>query len=55
MNPVSLLFPVLAVAVSIVAYFLPGLFAPFRDAIVPLLMIIMFSMGLTLTPAEEAG
>ncbi|MEM1128992.1 MAG: bile acid:sodium symporter family protein [Pseudomonadota bacterium] len=37
---------------SIVAYLAPGLFAPYRGAIVPSLMVIMFAMGLTLRPED---
>lgn len=52
MNPISLLFPLFAVIISIIAYGAPGFFAPYRGAIVPLLTIIMFAMGLTLTPGD---
>lgn len=52
MNPISLLFPLFAVIVSLVAYWAPEIFAPFRGAIVPLLTIIMFAMGLTLKPMD---
>lgn len=52
MNPISLLFPVLAVIISLVAYQVPDVFSSFRGAIVPLLTIIMFAMGLTLTPQD---
>lgn len=48
MIPISILFPVSALAVSIIAYSVPGVFAAYRGAIVPLLTIIMFAMGLTL-------
>lgn len=34
------------------AYLVPELFAPYRGAIVPLLTIIMFAMGLTLKPQD---
>jgi BASS family bile acid:Na+ symporter len=43
------LFPVLAIAAGVVAYLFPDVFSPHRGAIVPLLVVIMFSMGLTLT------
>ncbi len=52
MHPAALIFPLLAIIVSAVAYVMPALFAPYRGLIVPLLTIIMFSMGLTLTPAD---
>ena len=43
------LFPVWACGLSIVAYFMPAPFAEMKAGIVPLLAIIMFSMGLTLS------
>lgn len=46
---ITRLFPVLAVFVAGIAYVVPGLFAPLSGLIVPLLTLIMFSMGLTLT------
>ncbi len=46
------LFPLWAVIACIAAYASPDIFAPLRWAIVPLLAIIMFGMGLTLTPAD---
>jgi BASS family bile acid:Na+ symporter len=48
------LFPVWAVALSVIAYLQPHLFSPARGAIVPLLGLVMFGMGLTLTPANFA-
>lgn len=48
------LFPVWAVVLSVIAYQQPQLFTPLREAIVPLLSIVMFGMGLTLTPANFA-
>ena len=42
-------FPLLALVASGVAYAAPGLFVGGRGAIVPLLMAIMFAMGLPLT------
>ena len=52
MLAISILFPVMAIAASILAYLEPAIFAPFGGAIVPLLIIIMFAMGLTLTPQD---
>jgi len=52
MLQISILFPVMAIAASIAAYLEPEIFAPFGGSIVPLLTIIMFAMGLTLTPAD---
>lgn len=46
------LFPVWALAVSAAAWFAPGVFAPLRPAIVPLLGVIMFGMGITLTARD---
>ncbi len=43
------LFPLWAVLLSALAYLLPELFVPLKGGIVPLLMIIMFGMGITLT------
>lgn len=48
----SLLFPLFAIIISLVAFWAPELFTPYRSAIVPLLTIIMFAMGLTLTPQD---
>ena len=43
------LFPLWAILLSVIAYFLPALFIPLKPGIVPLLMVIMFGMGITLT------
>ncbi|MCP3864088.1 MULTISPECIES: bile acid:sodium symporter family protein [Marisediminitalea] len=43
------LFPVWAVLVSILAYLFPALFTQLKSWIVPLLVMVMLSMGLTLT------
>lgn len=42
-------FPVLAILAAALGYFLPGAFTPLGNFIVPLLTLIMFAMGLTLT------
>lgn len=42
-------FPVWAILLSIVAYLQPELFVAYKSAIVPLLVVIMFGMGMTLT------
>ncbi|MEM6464393.1 MAG: bile acid:sodium symporter family protein [Pseudomonadota bacterium] len=52
MASISMSFPLLAVALTVLAYFAPGLFTPFSGAVVPLLMIIMFAMGLTLNGSD---
>ncbi len=51
---VTQLFPLWALALSAVAFLHPGLFVASRDAIVPLLGVVMFGMGMTLTPASFA-
>ncbi len=43
------LFPVWAISLSAVAYFMPAPFAEMKASIIPLLTVIMFSMGLTLS------
>ncbi len=47
-----LLLPVGAVLVSVIAMFYPALLADGGKAIVPLLGLVMFSMGMTLKPAD---
>ncbi|MAD88451.1 MAG: bile acid:sodium symporter, partial [Pseudoalteromonas sp.] len=46
------LFPLWAVISSAIAYLNPSLFTGFKSSIVPLLMFIMLTMGLTLKPAD---
>lgn len=46
------LFPIWAIACSALAYFMPSLFSDFKSSIVPLLMFIMLTMGLTLRAAD---
>lgn len=46
---VTKLFPLWAIIFSIAAYFYSGFFSGFKSAIVPLLTIVMFGMGMTLT------
>ena len=46
------LFPLWAVLLSVLAYFLPEFFIPFKGYIIPLLMVIMLAMGLTLSPKD---
>ncbi len=43
------LFPVWAVLVSILAYLFPALLTQLKSWIIPLLVMVMWSMGLTLT------
>lgn len=49
MNLFIRLFPLWAIALSAFAYFFPELFIPLKPGIIPLLTIIMFCMGLTLS------
>ena len=46
----SMLFPTGAVLIAVFSWFFPGVLNPFSDAIVPLLGIVMFGMGMTLRP-----
>lgn len=46
---VTRLFPLWAIVVSLVAYLHPGVFLPAGAWIVPLLMLVMFGMGVTLS------
>jgi len=49
METVTRLFPIWAIGLSIFAYFIPAPFIELKGSIIPLLTIIMFSMGLTLS------
>jgi len=49
MDIIIRLFPIWAIALSILAYYVPAPFIELKPGIVPLLTIIMFSMGLTLS------
>ncbi|MES1938601.1 bile acid:sodium symporter [Salinisphaera sp. T5B8] len=49
---IAIVFPLLAGALALVAYAAPWLFVPGKPAIVPLLVVIMFGMGLTLMPTD---
>jgi BASS family bile acid:Na+ symporter len=49
MELLTRLFPLWAIALSTIAYFFPAPFAELKPGIIPLLTIIMFSMGLTLS------
>ncbi len=48
-NLITRLFPLWALLFSLAAYYFPDYFSGFRPAIVPLLGIVMFGMGMTLT------
>lgn len=49
MHRSTLLFPLWAILLSLVAYTFPALFLPLKQAIIPFLVIIMFCMGVTLS------
>jgi len=49
---ITVLFPLWAGALAALAYIQPSIFTRFSGAIVPLLVVIMFGMGLTLRPAD---
>ncbi|MGB8273865.1 MAG: bile acid:sodium symporter family protein [Alphaproteobacteria bacterium] len=51
---VTHLFPLFAAGFSAAAFLWPGMFRPFSFAIVPLLGLVMFGMGLTLQVADFA-
>ena len=46
------LFPLGAIAISIISYLHPGLLLPFKGYIVPLLGLVMLGMGMTLRPED---
>ncbi len=48
-NKLVNLFPLWAIILSGIAFLNPALFASFKSSIVPLLALVMFSMGMTLT------
>jgi BASS family bile acid:Na+ symporter len=52
MTIVTRAFPVLAIVGALIGYLQPSLFVPLSNMIVPLLTLVMFSMGLTLTTRE---
>lgn len=52
---VTIFFPVLAICLSALAYFYAPLFLNLKMMIIPLLTLIMFSMGLTLSPNDFIG
>jgi len=52
LSTVTKFFPVWAILASVVAFYFPNIFVDFKFMIIPLLMVIMFVMGLTLEFAE---
>ncbi len=51
---ITALFPIWAVLFAVLAYWQPHVFRGLATAIVPLLAVVMFCMGITLTPASFA-
>lgn len=49
---IAVMFPLWAGLLALAGYVLPALFQPGKFLIVPLLIVIMFGMGLTLRPAD---
>ncbi len=52
MKKMTSIFPLLIIATSTLAYFYPATVTPLKSYIVPFLTLIMFCMGVTLTPAD---
>lgn len=52
MTRIVQLFPLWAIICSVTAYLFPTLFSAFKSGIIPLLMLIMLTMGLTLTTKD---
>jgi BASS family bile acid:Na+ symporter len=49
LSGITALFPLWALAGTLLAYLYPGIFAVLKPAIIPLLGLVMFGMGITLT------
>ena len=52
LNKLTSTFPLWAIILSTIAYHYPAFFTDMKPAIIPLLVIIMFGMGMTLTVAD---
>lgn len=52
MKKILQLFPLWAIAAAMIAYLYPAFLIPFKSTIIPLLMFIMLTMGLTLTAKD---
>jgi bile acid:Na+ symporter, BASS family len=52
LNTLTRLFPIWALLLTSIAWYLPGPFSQGKELILPLLMVIMFGMGMTLTAAD---
>ena len=48
-DKITKLFPLWAILFSVIAYYYDSFFAGFKSAIIPLLTVVMFGMGMTLT------
>jgi BASS family bile acid:Na+ symporter len=48
-NKIVNLFPIWAILLSLIAFYNADIFSSFKDIILPLLAVVMFSMGMTLT------
>jgi len=51
-NWLTRLFPLWAIIFAFIAYFYPHHFSPLKGVIIPLLTVVMFSMGMTLTVTD---
>ncbi|MEE9302616.1 MAG: hypothetical protein V3U84_02415 [Thiotrichaceae bacterium] len=52
MNRITQLFPLWAILLSCAGYYFPESFTSLKPAIIPLLSLIMFGMGISLKPAD---
>lgn len=52
LNKFTATFPLWAILLAVVAYIAPDLFVAMKPGIIPLLVIIMFGMGMTLTASD---
>lgn len=52
LNTLTRMFPFWALLLASIAYYLPGQFSQGKSLIVPLLIVIMFGMGMTLSAAD---
>jgi len=55
LDKITKLFPVWAILFAVIAYLSPEIFTSLKSLIIPLLMLIMLSMGLTLTINDFAN
>lgn len=52
LSRVCQLFPLWAIVIAVIAYYIPSLFVPFKSSISYLLMFVMFTMGVSLSFAD---